>query len=398
MNSPPPNRWLRRLFAVLLGLLGGFALAEAGIRVLLFNDTPGIVRFSGRLREAKRWANQRNDDLFWELSFRWANKKRLRVAPNCPDPLLGWVRHEVQPESYEHSRTSELNGRRPVLLYGDSFAQGMTGPKGTFTRLMEESDLGGSHALVNYGTGGHGVDQAYLLAKNSVAHFEDAKPLVIFSVLVDDDLDRAAIGFRSWPKPRLRVESEQLTVTPPETSDGSVYQERHPPTAFSWTWQYLLNKKGALSPQLQARLRGDDEYTREKQALFTAMMKDLKAEFEAKDIEWFVLVFVGEHGLVSPRPRDWREPFVVQALEELEIPHVNTRADVYAFASEHGLKIKDLFITKGRGRNHHNMLGNIACLQTFMRGIEGDFDPYEYVPGKLSKPPKRAAPEAAEPE
>lgn len=394
---PKVSRLFRRLLSVFVGLLLGVTLAELSLNAFLLSDAPGWVSASEGLRQPSLWADQKNDTLYWTLDVKWSGPEQRQRTPNCPDDLLGWVKHEITPGTYEHSIAQHIQDRRPVLLYGDSFAHGVTKPPGKFIRLFNQTELGDSHALINYGVGGYGTDQAYLLCKESLPLFEDRNPIVIFSVLVDDNLDRMALEYRCWPKPRLSVDRGLLSIRRPPTTDGDVFLDEESIRPFSWISQFLKNSPTAFGEPPRSRLNKEQRLDDEKRAIFKAMMVDLKADMKAKDIEWFVMIFLGRLAAISPKPHDWRETFVISTLKELEIPYVNTRPDMYALINEHGLLPKDLFILKGHGLNHLNKVGNTAATQTMLRGIRGEFDPYEFVPGKLIRQPRRKRPQQGKP-
>ncbi len=370
-----PRRLLRGLAASTIGLLAGALLAEGALSFLLFSELEAVVEASEPLRQPGRWASQRDESLYWELDAYWRGPTRRRLEPNFSDPLLGWVKKEIRPSTYEH-RDDVADSKRPVLLYGDSYAHGVTPLGSRYEALFATIEASKDHRFLNYGVGGYGVDQAYLLCKNSIDLYSGRDPLVIFSVLVDDDLDRAILDFRGWPKPRLHLKSELPMVTPPATTSGSEYIAQQSLRDGSWLLRYLKNWGSSRG----ARHRESESVQREKQELFAAMMRDLKAELDARDTEWFVLLFVGRLPMKSPTPVDWREPFVLKTLEELEIPFVITRPDLAALGNEYGLRPEDLYIRKGRGLNHHNRAGNYAALQTMLRGMRGEFDAYEFQP------------------
>jgi hypothetical protein len=353
-------------------------IAELCLNWLLFSDAHALVQAGRSLRQPGRWASQRDESLYWELDAYWGGSTRRRLEPNCPDPLLGWVKNDLTIATYKH-RDDVLDSKRPVLLYGDSFAQGVTRPGSRFEALFKDTEESATHRLLNYGVGGYGIDQAFLLAKNSIDHFEGRDPLVIFSLLVDDDLDRAVLDFRCWPKPRLHLEGDHLVVTPPATTSGSAHLAKEDFRLQSWLLRFLRGLEGT-----QATRHHESESVREeKKELFVAVMRELKEELNSRGTEWFVMLFVGRRAMISPTPSDWREPFVLQTLEELEIPFVITRPDLAAVGEQYLQRPEDLYILKGHGLNHHNRAGNYASLQTMLRGMRGEFDPYEFQPASF---------------
>ena len=342
-SKSPLRRIARGLVATATGLLAGALLAELLLSFLLFSETPAVVRATKSLRQPGRWASQRDESLFWELEAYWNGPTRRRLDPNFPDALLGWVNSKVAPETYEH-RDDVVDAKRPILLYGDSFAQGLTPAASRFEGLFEDTEEAATHRFLNYGVGGYGVDQSYLLCKQSLDHYQGRDPLVIFSLLVDDDLDRALLDYRCWPKPRIELEDGRPIVTPPATTSGIEYFETESLRDGSWLVRYFESWK---NPR-RRRQSESAEAREEKQALFVALLRDLKQELEERDTEWFVLLFVGERAMQAPAPVDWREPFVLEALKELEIPFVITRPDLAEIGRRHLLRPEGLHIQRAR--------------------------------------------------
>ena len=81
-------------------------------------------------------------------------------------------------------------------------------------------------------------------------------------------------------------------------------------------------------------------------------------------------------------PCEWEEPFLLELFAERSIPYVITRPDLWAWAKQEGIDVADLYLHEGPGLNHHSRAGNEATLQTILRGLRKEFDPYEIVPGE----------------
>ena len=108
-----PKRFLKGfafVFAVTLACLAG---AEAPFRTILFSDIPQGARF----RRAHFYANSFSEDAYWLLHRRFASEPF-----EYTHPLLGWI-GAFDGEDLRHAHADSLLDRRPVLLYGDSFAR-----------------------------------------------------------------------------------------------------------------------------------------------------------------------------------------------------------------------------------------------------------------------------------
>ena len=218
--------------------------------------------------------------------------------------------------------------------------------------------------------------------REALKHFEGLDPIVIFSLLAEDDLDRMLLDFRDWPKPRLELEDGELVVREPELLDTAAYLEEHPPRAVSWLWRYLVYGTEVLPTSLRARLTDQDGRRERKQELARGLFRELVAELEGRDLDWFVALFQGEDATRSNEPYDWEEAFLIELFRELRIPYVITRADLRALAEERGLELSELYLQDGVGVGHWNETGNEAAFRTLRRGLRGEFDPYELVPAR----------------
>ena len=171
---------MRAVFVLLTALV----VPELCLRALLFHDIPGCGQLEARLRDAPSYF-QRFEQGYWTSLVRFSKKAREDPIPGY-DPLLGWRGRGLAADTYAHPQEEWLGDRRPVLLYGDSFAQCTTPEKDCFQGLLARSELNRTHGLLNYGLGGYGIDQTYLLLRASLDRFAERDPIVVVSVMVDD--------------------------------------------------------------------------------------------------------------------------------------------------------------------------------------------------------------------
>jgi hypothetical protein len=291
---------------VLAGLLTT-GLFEGAIRFLALSDSPIARRWGAALRSPGNFSNRWSDD-YWMLKYRFADPE-ARIEPTF-DSLLGWRSAAIEPEGYRHADAAGLDGRRPVLLYGDSFALCVTKDEECWQGLLERSELGRDHALLNYGVGGYGLDQIYLLFQHSIDHYAELDPIVVVAVLVDDDLDRSSLRFRSWPKPHLSLTAEG-TFAPdgPVTRDPLDYLEQNSTGIWSYGFRYLVYGAHVLPRNESEWLIGRGSRVAETEELNRNILDALAAELAARDLDAFVLLF---HGRPYLEIHDWREAFLVR--------------------------------------------------------------------------------------
>jgi hypothetical protein len=374
--APVRRARLRKLRKVLLGLLLGLVLAlcagELLLRAVLFLPSMKSVAFAESLREAGRYADGNNEDDFWKLLCAFRGEAALHDAPN-PDPLLGWTGAAIQPGSYEHVDEASIGSRRPVLLYGDSFAQCPAPAEDRFQAILARSEFGADHVLINYGVGGYGLDQIYLLLKHSLDRFEAQDPIVIVSVLVDSDMERSLLEFRGWPKPRLEISAGELLSRGSVQTNNRLYLEQHPPSIRSYLWRLFLHQQTSFLESARAAWRSDPELREEKQRLNRRILEEIERELSRRNLQHFYLAFHAEQGALKPWSLFlWQEELLAQFCAEQAVALHDTR-DYLHFAAD-GLP-ENCARFYGQGRpllGHLNGLGNLICFEAIRAGLRAE--------------------------
>jgi hypothetical protein len=354
---------------LVLGAVGALCAGEVAIRILIFHPDLCPRALSQKFREAQRYAEGNNDDDYWKLTCLLQGESALTDAPN-PDPITGWTGPFITPGTYEHCDEPSIGSRRPVILYGDSFAQCGTGPSECFQSILERSELGTQYALMNYGVGGYGLDQIYLLLHNSIDRFAQRNPIVIVGILVDSDLERSVLEFRCWPKPRLDVVGTRLVARGPVETSTREFLAQHPVGIASYLWRFLLYQRGSFLAGARAHWRGEERIKAEKQILNRTLLHEIENELSSRHLEHFYLVFHSELGAL--RHWDdfaWQEQMIEDVCAERGAMLVDTRPYL-AFASKDRDKNCARFYGHGSPlQGHHNALGNLVCFEAIRRGL-----------------------------
>ncbi len=376
-SKPPSRRSKLRnaLLMLVVGIVVAFFAAEIALRVIIFHSGPKASHFERRMRQPARYSDGNNEDDYWKLVCAINGEAGLNDADN-PDPITGWTGGAVTPGTYEHIDEGTLGARRPVLLYGDSFAACGTPAEDCFQSLLERSEFGGQYALLNYGVGGYGLDQTYLLLKNSIGRFEDRDPIVIVSILVDSDLERSVLEFRSWPKPRLDVVGNQLVSRGLVQTNNRQYLEQRPVSIRSYLWRLFLYQMTPFMADQRARWRGDEAARTEKQSLNRKILLEIEHELSSRNLEHFFMVFHAEDGALERwNLFEWQERMIEEFCAEKSIPLFDTRAYL-AFVANGQQEERQRFYGHGRPLlGHHNALGNLICFEAIRQGLSGNFGP-----------------------
>ncbi len=346
-NKTATRVWAERLALVVASLTISLVFAEIAFRLVLASDTTQ----GRRLRKASLYADPFSDDLFWLLRHRWQGRQGRFKPPSHPHPVLGWRSPRIGAD-YSHEDENKIFGRRPVLLYGDSFAQGMAGVERFQTLLNRDPDFARDHYFLNYGVGGYGVGQIYLMFKNSVDRFEN--PFVVFS-LMTFDLDRSVLSVRVGQKPYFEVSGGELELRGvPVENRPEDYFRANPPRVGSFLWRRLRRLVWLTGPDGTERTRAKKK--RVNGAILNAAIDDL----EARGLDYTILVF---HARKAFRQgQDWRSTWLRSLLDERGVDYLWSY-DIWQQAAG-DRPIDDLFNPKNV---HPTTLGN----QIIARAIAG---------------------------
>jgi hypothetical protein len=374
------GRRKRRLRNALLALLLGCALVvpalEIGLRFFLFSDSRLARTLGADLRRPEYFADSNSDDDYWKLQYLLLDPSQQGPA-NVPDPECGWARYSEQQENDVHLLAPDLAGRRPILLYGDSFAACNTSPEDCFQAILERSDLAKRYCLINYGTGGYGVDQMYLLIRRTIDPWKDLDPIVVVSFLVDNDFDRDVLAFRCWPKPRLSIAGDRLVSSGPVIVDPEEYLARNPIRIRSYLGRFLTFRPHALPRSWQKDLRRRFDRQAEKVALGRKILEEIHRELESRGVRHFFLAFQGEGNVAQSATCRWAEDLVDETASALGVPVIRTRPFLLAAADGMPEKTARFFGGSAKLYGHYNDLGNLVAFEALRAGIEGKFDPID---------------------
>ncbi len=371
----PGGHRRRRLWRhpALLTALVSLLAVELGLRALLAFDLPALGSVALRLRRPELFSEP-HEELFWKLRMAWSEKARRRRAPRY-DERLGWTSRLVL-DDYDHVDRASLGARTPVLLYGDSFAACVTSAEDCWQGILEASELAGDSALINYGAPGYGLDQIVQLFEASADLWRAERPRVVISLLLDDDIDRARLGLRGWPKPRFTWDGDQLRapqgVVP---RDGPASLALDPPRVASYLLRWVVFGSGLAPEPLRNRLSRKKAAHEETRALGRALLQRLAAELAARELEAFVLVFQGPSCLGPGGGRGgWREDLLLPELERLGLPYVLARRELRGDAEGTGRAPGDYFYSDPKLLDHLTPLGNRTAFGALRRGLAGAFD------------------------
>jgi len=342
------------------------ALAEVTCRSLVYAGWCSSWAVARTLRDPAHFGRYKADDQYWEMKARFTPTERLNPNESYFDPLLGWTTGPVHPLDAVHDDETCLEGRRPILLFGDSYAFGVPDVTvGTFARWTDESDLACDWRLLNYGCGGYGLDQISLLLKRAVEHQLPRRPIVIVSFLVDDDIDRCLLSLRDWPKPRFDLRDDRLVLEQEQVPTLPEYLRSRTSLSLSRCFDLL---RGAYVQNHWPW--GNPEEDSHKRAIARAILTDVVEFLRARDVPFFFVLFQEESALTASSSADWRESFAQSALDELQVPWVCVAPALLAHAAHTGRSVSDYYLSSAvSGGGHFNLLGNHVAFQVLREGL-----------------------------
>lgn len=370
-----PRRRGRRLALGALAVLLTLLACEGGLRLLLFGPPPFDALGAG-LRKPRRFADPDAEELYWTLACTWNPLPVHAQRPTEGDPLLGWRDARFAAGTYAHRDEARVGARRPVLLYGDSFAACHGQLERCWDVQLEEDPLARELALLDYGVSGYGFDQISLLVEQSLPQWLARRPLVLIGVLVDDDLNRTGQRLRHQPKPWFTLEpgadGPTLLYHPPAAETVKAFLALNPPRSRSWLARGLLSSRLVPEPWRRSLL-GLDEHQARTAALSRALIARLHAFLAEREVEHAFVLF---HGRASIH-RDsygWEEPLLLEELTRLRIPWVSTRTAFREDMTATGRTLIDYFALEGRSRPHYGPTGMQVAFRTIRRALVGEFE------------------------
>jgi hypothetical protein len=321
------------------------------------------------VRDPNRFADALSDDDFWKLQRSFQGEHE-RDQFERADAVHGWLPAKARSEDLSHRSETSLRGRRPVLLYGDSFSECVVPAEDCWESLLDESQLSEELCMLNYGTCAYGLDQIVLLLERSVDRYLEHDPIVVIGVLVDEDLDRCVLSFRGHPKPRVVESPEGFAWELPGEATVGEWLENHPVEIDSYLAR-LLTSSGTLP--MSSRGESKSDVIAQKQRAATWLLQRLHLFLEERELEHFVVLFHGERLASARKVRDWREVFLVRTLEELGIPYVSSREALFGDHVATGRVASDYFFREGAFRGHYTASGNEVVFPAMLDGLRGNY-------------------------
>lgn len=344
---------LLNLTLLFLSLFICFVIAEIGLRVILFSDIPFLNNnpIIAKLRNPYAFADH-NSDNYQKLWYIFSNlsrdpKHKLHKPPPIkPHPILGTI-GDFSKELI-HNKANDVGNKRPILLYGDSFAACVDKSKERCFQdyLNNDEAFSKNNYLLNYGVLGYGVDQIYLLFKNSVDLYKN--PFVVIGIYTMD-LDRSMLSFFYNMKPHFRIENAALKLDEkPLNLDPATYVQQNPPKIKSYFLRrILINKfsKIILPQKLLSYLKRSDYYQSKKIMINEKIMLEIIKDLRFRGLDYIFILFE-QYNPKGHNNSDlgWRVSFLKNILETNNVAYIWTREIITEDSRDTNFSYNDYFI------------------------------------------------------
>ncbi len=235
-----------------------------------------------QLKDPGKYAKNSTDD-YWKLYYKFGGNFH---PPEHPHPLLGWIGF-FDRKTLDHWDMNPSNTKRKVLMYGDSYVMCQHDSIQCFQDILNADTLFNKNtSLLNYGVGGYGVDQIYLLFKNTIDKFKN--PFVVFSIM-PADMDRCMLSVRTGQKPYFVEEGDSLKLRGvPIDSVPQRFFEENPPLITSYLWRRIINSK--LNPCYNPTPT-DDMLRKKIVTLNKKIILQAYSELKKRNLQYVFLIF-----------------------------------------------------------------------------------------------------------
>lgn len=338
-------------------------LGEMVLRWMLFSGGDGFQN----LRQPEYYADI-SEDAYWKLYYEFGGEYQ---PPEQPHPLLGWIGY-FDEDTYLHRDFKHLGKRRPVLLYGDSFAMCVDSVQCFEDILNADSSFTAENYLLNYGVGGYGVGQAALLCKATAPKYD--RPLVIFSMLTTD-IDRTILSVRTGQKPYFDLVNDELKLKGlPINPDPKAFFEDNGPGITSYLYRrFVYSDLNVLPYRIRKRMTHKDHYIQKKQDVNEALLQQVTLELRGANMDFVFMVFHFEDDMMSPKSEDnWRDQFFKRVIAtDNQVPLLWTKGIIRGHRETHPENNHDAYIIPGNG--HPTTLYNRLISEEIKRYARSEF-------------------------
>ncbi len=318
---------------------------ELALRMYLFYCPYDFLR----LKLPSLYTAGQGDSDFWYYNYLWRDRSLLTGSSAQHvkhgskefydnwavslefDPLLGYRRkahvtvpgHETSNLGTRGLHDYKMEGPK-IVFYGDSFVESNAFSSDTLTAKIEKK--AGLDCL-NYGVGGYGLDQIYLLFEETYGLFDGSQTQFLIGV-IGDDLQRMLLKIRQSSKPYYTVHNNDLVLHKDHIDAQNPRRSLalYRPHFRSFLMELILKQIRPLNDLLASRReRAEDSKIRELTALLVEKIKR-----SGRDVT-FVIFY------------DWRDNMLRDELKKQGMPFIGLQDCIKNYAARTHVSEQSLF-------------------------------------------------------
>lgn len=205
--------------------------------------------------------------------------------------------------------------------------------------------------------------------EETLDRFVEQDAHVVVVLVVDSDLERVALDFRSGPKPVVRQGSDGRLSAEPVLPGGSAAEiERSGVGVASYAWRFLVHSEQILPRGLRRRLNGAARREAQLRVQLEQVLAGLHDQWSSRGLSAHVVLAASPGSLQTGEPHPL-ETFAEQFLRGRGVEVVLARDAFRAAMERDQLPLEDYFIPSGPGAGHPNARGNRVLLECVLEGV-----------------------------
>lgn len=342
------------LFFVLLVL-------EILLRICLFNPSCDVPL----VKLASHYSNDDDTDYWYYRHIFTRNieikNKQTEFYSNWevslqPDPLLGYSRkkdvnipcHETSNLGTRGAKNYTFQGKK-IIFYGDSFTESNACSNNTITSKIENKT---KIETLNYGVGGYGLDQIFLLFKNSYKQFNTSQGIFLIG-LIHEDIDRVTLRGRTTSKPYFTISNNRLQLHTEHIDANNLasYFETYKPKSKVYIVNLLLAKIGVRDLWNSYLKKKNIEI---KKSITALILKDVKTIQKNNNLKVYFVVFYPKFLYLGYK--DWKIEFLESQFKEYDLEYIDLRECLLKYQQIRDIPFKDLYVAGHPTSESNNVL------------------------------------------
>jgi len=217
---------------------------------------------------------------------------------------------------------------------------------------------------LNYGVGGYGVEQIFLLYQKTIGQYTN--PYVILSVFTED-LDRSVPSVRTGQKPIYRLVNDRLVLSGvPIDSSFDSFLSDHPPEIRSYLFQMYV--RNAWPPwrlkNYLFRAAALSDMKEKIEAINRRILLEIMRDLRTRQLNYVFLIFHPKWALTAND--GWRDAFLANLFHSNKAPYLTSKPLLQRKAEQSRARYDDYYMAVD---GHLNTRGNKVIAEAIRNHI-----------------------------